>query len=623
MADLYGYTGKILMIDLSSNNITTLDTADYLPEWVGGRGIGAKIHWDMVGPDVGAYDPENVLSFMTGAGTGIVDTRTVVQGVSPLGYPKECYYRSTIGSHFGAELKHAGWDGIVLTGKAPQLSILVIQNDNVQVMPAGDLYQMDTYSTEYNLWARFGNKCRMLIIGPAGENMVADAIIQGDDHNATGIGGFGGVMGSKNMKAIVVRGTLDSPQIYNVPELMDLRLQEADLMVPNPGVGAAAGSEIELAGKSGLARVGVAGCFGCQQPCGYSIKYHDGKSVAMGSIKCGEFICSQAELEQTGEYVGRNHYIRVAQQGLLGLSGQPSYKRVIQNDVDGYYDEPLTCVHEGYVTEEDLGIPYKYGTPEFTDMFNRIIAYRQGVGNELAKGQPRFCNEYLGTPEAIHDFEINSMRKGMHGFGVGFYIHLYRTCGMLCRATSTVNSGDQRGMYHYLFPSYEPFAANATEVGAAMANWEWTYTAQGVKFMQDFKASMDLVDRCFFNLGADSMGAHQRLFERIHTAITGDDYGPEAEQEAVDRLWVLERSILARQGHTRDDDMLCDSVFEEYGRYSENVNEANFLNSLEEYYGMRNVDPATGQVRKSEYERLGLSDVAQELETRYGVVLPE
>ena len=213
MADLYGYTGKILMINLSSGGISTLDTADYLPEWVGGRGIGAKIHWDMVGPDVGAYDPENVLSFITGAGTGIVDTRTVVQGVSPLGYPKECYYRSTIGSHFGAELKHAGWDGIVLVGKAPQLSILVIQNDNVQVMPAGDLYQMDTYSTEYNLWSRFGNKCRMLIIGPAGENMVADAIIQGDDHNATGIGGFGGVMGSKNMKAIVVRGTLDSPQI--------------------------------------------------------------------------------------------------------------------------------------------------------------------------------------------------------------------------------------------------------------------------------------------------------------------------------------------------------------------------------------------------------------------------
>lgn len=149
------------------------------------------------------------------------------------------------------------------------------------------------------------------------------------------------------------------------------------------------------------------------------------------------------------------------------------------------------------------------------------------------------------------------------------------------------------------------------------------FIEQGVKFMQDFKTSMDLVDRCFFNLGADSMGTHQRLFQRIHTAITGDDYGPEAEQEAVDRLWVLERSILARQGHTRDDDMLCDSVFEEYGRYSENVNEANFLSSLEEYYGMRNVDPATGQVRKSEYSRLGLDDVAQKLETRYGVVLPE
>lgn len=69
--------------------------------------------------------------------------------------------------------------------------------------------------------------------------------------------------------------------------------------------------------------------------------------------------------------------------------------------------------------------------------------------------------------------------------------------------------------------------------------------------------------------------------------------------------------------------MLCDAVFEEYGRYSDNVSEANFLSSLDEYYGMRGVDPATGQVRKSEYSRLGLDDVAQELETRYGVVLPE
>ena len=86
---------------------------------------------------------------------------------------------------------------------------------------------------------------------------------------------------------------------------------------------------------------------------------------------------------------------------------------------------------------------------------------------------------------------------------------------------------------------------------------------------------------------------------------------------------MLERSILARQGHTRDDDLLCDAVFEEYGRYSDNVREANFLSSLDEYYGMRGVDPATGQVRKSEYSRLGLDDVAQELETAYGVVLPE
>jgi aldehyde:ferredoxin oxidoreductase len=624
MADLCGYTGKILKVDLSAENYSVMNTADYLPDFVGGRGIGAKIHWDLVGPDVQAFDPENVLTLMTGAQAGIMDTRLVVQGVSPLGYPKECYYRSSMGSHFGAELKHAGWDGIVLTGKASQLSVIVIRNDDVQIIKATDLYQMDTYSTSYNMWARFGNKCRILCIGPAGENMVADAIIQGDDHNATGLGGFGGVMGSKNVKAIVCRGTLDSPPIYNVDEFMQLRLEEANLMVPNPGVGAAAGSEIELAGQTGLARCGVAGCFGCQQPCGYAIKYKDGKSVAMGSIKCGEFICSKAELQQTGEYVGRNHYIRVAQQGLLGLSGQPSYKRVIQDDVKNEYDEPLMCIHEGYMTEADLGIPYTYGTPEFTDALNRMIAYRTGVGDELAKGMPRFCNEYVGTDAAIHDYQMNSMRQGMHGFGVGFYIHLYRTCGMLCRGTSTVNSADQRGQYHYLFPMYEFFQEDdPVAVGEDMANWGWTYTAKGVRNMQDLKTSIDLTGRCYFNIGADSMGVYQHYNQRLFTAITGQEYYGDFENDAVERIWVLERSILERQGHTREDDELLDVVFDEFSaNYSDKVTRANYDTALEQYYEMRNVDPATGLVRRSEYERLGLADVADRLESEYGITLP-
>lgn len=622
MSELYGYTGKILKVDLTSGDIGEIPTANYLPDWVGGRGIGAKIHWEMVGPEVKAFDPENVLSFMTGAATGIIDTRVIVQAVSPLGYPVESYYRSTMGSHFGAELKHAGWDGVVLVGKADGLKYLLIEDDSVRICDASDLHLMDVYATQQNLQTRYTKNHRIALIGPAGENLVRDACIQAGDHNACGLGGLGAVMGSKNLKAIVVRGTQDSPQIYNLQETLALRKTEADIMVPNPGVGAAAGSEIELAGQTGEARVGMAGCFGCNQPCGYSVRWGDGSMVSMASLKCGEFISCSAELAETGEYVGRNHYKRITQQGLLGLTGQPSYRMVIQDDINNIYDEPITLLHNHVITEADLGIPYTYGTPEFTNAFNTKLAYREGDAmNALAEGQAKFVYEYLGTPEAIRDYELNGMRAGIHGFCPGFCITIYRSNGLLSRITSTVNAGDQRGLYHYLLPMYKPFQDKAEEYGRSFANWEFTYAPKAVKFMQDFKSSMDLVDRCFFNLGADTMGPNLRLFQHLHTSITGQPYGEAEEQEACDRLWLLERAIEARQGHTRADDSFFDSVYEEYECYGVTPDVVN--SALDEYYDMRGIDHATGLPKKSEFARLGITEISEELETVYGITLPE
>ena len=623
MSEFYGYTGKILKIDLTTSEISTLNTMDYVDDWFGGRGIGAKLHWDLVGPNVKAFDPENVLTFMLGAGTGIIDTRTIVQGVSPLGYPVESYYRTTMGSFFGAELKLAGWDGLVLTGAADHLVYILIENDSVQIKDAGEFRLMDTYSTQERIWSKYDSNYRCALIGPAGENLCRDAIIQSGDHNACGLGGMGAVMGSKKVKLIAVRGTLGSPSIKDPEAVKMYRRIEADAMVPNPGVGAAAGSELELAGKNGEARIGIAACFGCQQPCGYSIKFNDGWATPMGSIKCGEFICCSAEIMQTGEYVGRNHFKRIAQQGLLGLTGQPSYRFVIQNDILNYYDEPITLLHNGIITEADMGIPYTYGTPEFTNMFNTMIAYREGFGDKIADGEAILCNEHLkDVPGAIRDYELNCGRKGIHGFIPGFFIHIYRCAGLLSRVTTTVNAGDQRGLYHYLFPMYEVFKDNATEVGRSLAAWEWTYAPTAVKFMQDFKIQMDIASRCFFNLGADSMGMYMHLNQKIHAAITGIPFDdPEVEAWYCERIWLLERSIQARQGHTREDDDLFDSCYEEYAQFG--VTRDGLQAALDEYYDMRGIDKATGLPKKSEYARLGLMDVANELETTYGIVLPE
>jgi aldehyde:ferredoxin oxidoreductase len=609
------------MVDLSAENITTINTTDYLPKWVGGRGIGAKIHWDMVGPEVKAFDPENVLSLIGGACTGIVDTRLVVQAVSPLGYPTESYYRSTMGSHFGAELKFAGWDGIVLVGKAAKLSYLLIENDQVSIRDGNELYQLDTYATQQHLWSRHTPKHRVCLIGPAGENLVRDAHLQADDHNACGLGGFGAVMGSKNLKAIAVRGTLGSPPIASVKDVLIIRAMEGAMMEPFPGVGAAAGSQLELAGQTGEARLGMAGCFGCQMPCGYAVKWKDGSTVAMGNVKCGEFISCSAELAATGEYVGKNQWKRITQQGLLGITGQPSYRYVIQNDLENYYDEPITLLHHKIITEEDLDIPYIYGTPEFTNEFNRKLAYRQGEAmTALGEGQGKFCYEYLKTPEAIKDYEENCMRAGTHGFCPGFYIHLYRSLGLLMRMTSTINSGDQRGMYHYLFPMYPLFKDNAEMYGASFATWEWTYAPQAVKMQQDFKTAMDLTVRCYYNVGTPLMAGYPELMRNLQAAISGMAYDEQAEQDASDCVWLLERSIMTRQGHTKADDDLFDSAWEMVAPYGVKAEDGYAARDV--FYQMRGVDVETALPTKTEYSRLGMSDIASRLESEYDIALP-
>jgi aldehyde:ferredoxin oxidoreductase len=117
------------------------------------------------------------------------------------------------------------------------------------------------------------------------------------------------------------------------------------------------------------------------------------------------------------------------------------------------------------------------------------------------------------------------------------------------------------------------------------------------------------------------MGHHERLFQQMQTAISGLPYDEETEQRFSDSLWLLERSIQARQGHTRADDWLFDSVFEEYAEYGVTPDAVNA--ALDEYYPTRGLDLATGLPRKSEYARLGLADIADRLELDYGIALSE
>ncbi|MEA3407667.1 MAG: aldehyde ferredoxin oxidoreductase N-terminal domain-containing protein [Chloroflexota bacterium] len=226
MQGVFGWTGKILNVDLSSGEVSYIDTTDYVPAFIGGLGVAARIAWERGPLDPDPFAPENPLLIMTGPLTGTLASgagRVEVAGVAPQQHPP-VFSRSGMGGHWGAELKYAGYDGIVVEGKADAPVYLWIDDDEVQIRDAGDIWGTGTFHTTQALRGVHGKKVRVIACGQAGENLCRVAVIQTETGNAAGQGGFGAVMGSKNLKAVAVRGT-GGVRVADPQRFMNLCLQ--------------------------------------------------------------------------------------------------------------------------------------------------------------------------------------------------------------------------------------------------------------------------------------------------------------------------------------------------------------------------------------------------------------
>ncbi|MBI2859516.1 MAG: aldehyde ferredoxin oxidoreductase family protein [Chloroflexi bacterium] len=210
-----GWIGKILRVDLGSGAVKTEPLpSEYRTRFVGGRGAAVKLLWDEIDPAIGAFSAQNKLIFSTGplTGTGaITGCLFTVATKSPLSGGIAC---SSSRGYWGTELKHAGYDMLVLEGKAAGPVCLDIQDDKVALLPAGHLWGLNTSETERLIKARMHDKWKardtfIACIGPAGEKLSRIASIVNDKHWAASGGGVGAVMGSKNLKAISIRGSGD------------------------------------------------------------------------------------------------------------------------------------------------------------------------------------------------------------------------------------------------------------------------------------------------------------------------------------------------------------------------------------------------------------------------------
>ncbi|MFW6343505.1 MAG: aldehyde ferredoxin oxidoreductase N-terminal domain-containing protein, partial [Sediminispirochaetaceae bacterium] len=206
MATQGGWAGKILRVNLSNGKISNEDTEKYA-DYIGGMGHGYKVMWDEVPAGTEAYDQENKIVFGVGplTGTGaICSGRTNITSLLASN-PFQGVTDSHMGGHFAVELKYAGYDGIIIEGKSDKPVWLRIEDDKVSLEDASLYWGEGTFHTIAGITSMMGKDSQVAAIGPAGENQVNLSVIRtGASHSA---GGHGGVMGSKNLKAVGVKGT--------------------------------------------------------------------------------------------------------------------------------------------------------------------------------------------------------------------------------------------------------------------------------------------------------------------------------------------------------------------------------------------------------------------------------
>lgn len=656
MAKLYGWAGKLLWVDLSSGTLEDIPVTNYVPGFLGGRGLACKIYWDEARPGAGAFDPENVLIFTTGPYTGTLaphSGKVNVTAKSPMWYPQEAYFQSTFGGHWGAELKFAGYDGIVIRGRAAKPVYLWINDGKSEIRDASRLWGYTTDAVQEDIWRRHGEKTRVAVIGPAGENLCRGAVIISDGGNATGTGGFGAVMGSKNLKAIVVRGTLGVP-VARPKDLMEVayRLQryttrkQTEKESPfwkrqNRYSRSFQDTALDDEAAKGTVRLGYAGCWACTVMSRAGVKFLDG-SLAGGEWKCHDTACYPGADDK---YYGTRRIGRAAWEAsktcdLLGLNNQV-YPSFVKKLIDW-----------GILTKENTSLAHieDYGSREWVREMLDAIACRRGIGDILAEDRIRCFSKIASTLEKAGEAE--KARKVREEIGK---ICQRRTSKFHGRSPATV-SGVPSLMVSIVYPhlifSPEIFLPRYMTDGATdpvlcdekgqplpEVEREAILKLGGKRFYGDERALLDREDwyktKMAFLVGMnnvnslieslmfchwpyqtfsiytpDRLAEPELWFTGLYPAITGIDATYEEMLKTGERLYNLERAIWVREGWTRNDEWPSDYYFEQ----NKWADRRKLKEALDEYYRLRGWDITTGWQTRAKLEELGLEDVARELE---------
>ncbi len=553
------FWGKLLRVDLTNGTIKE----EGIPEekmkmFLGARGLGSKYLADEIDPKIDPLSPENKLIFAPGPLSGTTAPTGGRYDVITKGPLTGTIAASNSGGFFGAEVKFAGYDMIIVEGRSEKPVYISIRDNDVKIEDASDLWGKDVYETTDLLLEKFGDKrARVACIGPAGEKLVRFAAIMNDKDRAAGRTGVGAVMGSKNLKAIVVRGS-KRVEVANPEEFKAVVKEKIDILKENGTTGQGLptyGTKVldNIINQNGLYptynfQTGVfegtepisgealvdkylvrnKACFACPIGCGRVTKLPSGLEGEGPEYETGWAFGADCGVSDLNAIVEANFICNK-----LGLDTISTGTTIAA---------AMELYEKGYLPKEmiEKGPEPRFGSSEAIVYYAWAIGNRKGLGDKLAEGSYRFADS-LGHPELSMSVKKQELPaydpRGAQGHGLEY-------------ATSN------RGGCHVRGYMISPEILGSPE---KLDPQQIEGKDQWVKTFQDLTAVIDAAGLCLFTSFALGLSDYTDLVN----AATGFNYKDEELLQVGERIWNLERVFNIKAGVGPEQDTLPKRLLEE------------------------------------------------------------
>jgi aldehyde:ferredoxin oxidoreductase len=613
------WAGKILRINLTTGSIKTEPlNMQWARDYVGSRGLGSKYLISEIDPKVDPLSPENKLIWATGPLTGTMAStggRYTVITKGPLTGAIAC---SNSGGYFGAELKMAGWDMVICEGKSPKPVYLYINDGNVELRDATGLWGKSVWETEAELKKTLQDPLtRVSSIGKAGENHVLYASIVNDLHRAAGRSGVGAVMGSKNLKALAVRGTLGVGNVRDPKAFMKVTAEKKKILADNAVTGQglpAYGTQVlmnvinEIGGlpTRNHRDVQFEGAKDISAEAMAAPRATDGKKHLVTNQACFGCTIACGRISKMDE----THFTVQNKPQYWGASGGLEYEAAWAlgaangvKDLEALQYANLLCNEEGIdpisfgatvgavmelyemgvLTQEQLGIDAKFGSAQALAFFSEETVNGRGFGIEIGQGSKRLTAKY-GHPElsmSVKGQEFPAYDgRAIQGIGLAY-------------ATSNRGACHLRGY---------TIASEVLGIPVKTDPLEHEGKPELVKAFQDATAAFDSSGLCIFTTFAWGLAD---LAPQMQAACN-EDYTTEELEKIGERIWNMEREFNNAAGFTSKDDSLPKRLLTEAAKTGPAKGKVSMLPvMLPLYYKARGWD-SEGRPTSETKKRLGL-----------------